>query len=131
MICLKLNWFFNDPIWMLKLSNIVWMLRSLVWEVFNNFLLIDATDRRKMSSNQKCLFFAVSLHFLRTLPLKNRNKLLIFRVHFKVITTMTFFIDNLLFIWEFPTGLNTPIRLGLIGLAVSTLFNTKHSQILK
>ena len=30
------------------------------WSVFNNFLLIDATDRSKISSDQKLLFFAVS-----------------------------------------------------------------------
>ena len=32
--------------------------------VFNNFLLIDATDRSKISSGQKRLFFAVSLYLL-------------------------------------------------------------------
>jgi len=43
---------------------IVWTLRSSVWDVFNNFLLIDATDRTKTSSDQKRLFFAVSLYLL-------------------------------------------------------------------
>ena len=62
MVCLKLNWFFYDPSWMLQLSEFVWMIRSLVWVVFNNFLLIDATDRSKISSDQKRLFFAVSLY---------------------------------------------------------------------
>ena len=32
------------------------------WVVFNNFLLIDATDRSKISSDQKRLFFAVSIY---------------------------------------------------------------------
>ena len=72
MICLELNWLFHDPSWMLLLSEFVWALCSLKWFVFNNFLLIDATDRSKISSDQKRLFFAVSLypfHFSRTLPL--------------------------------------------------------------
>ena len=65
MICLKLNYrLFYDPSWMLQLSEFVWTLRSLVWVVFNNFLLIDATDRSKISSDQKLLFFAIILYFL-------------------------------------------------------------------
>ena len=39
MICLELNWFFYDPIWMLQLSEFVWTLRSSALVVFNNFLL--------------------------------------------------------------------------------------------
>ena len=62
MICLELNWFFSDPSWMLQLSEFVWTLRSSVWIVFNNFLLIDATDSCKIRSDQKRLFFAVSLY---------------------------------------------------------------------
>ena len=42
--------------------SIVWTLRSSVQVVFNNFLLIDATDRSKISSDQKRLFFTVSLY---------------------------------------------------------------------
>ena len=42
----------------------------------NNFLLLDATDRSKINSNQKCLFFFAKsrypLHFSRTLPLNAR-----------------------------------------------------------
>ena len=38
------------------------MIRSSVWVVFNNFLLLDATDRSKISSDQKRLFFDVSLY---------------------------------------------------------------------
>ena len=62
MICLELNWFVYNPSWMLQLSEFVWTLRSSVWVIFNNFLLIDATDRSKISSDQKFLFFAVSLY---------------------------------------------------------------------
>ena len=61
-ICLKFNWFVYDPNWMLQLSEFVWTLRSSVWVVFNNFLLIDATDKSKISRNRKCFFFAVSLY---------------------------------------------------------------------
>ena len=64
MICLILNWFVYDPSWMLHLSEFVRTLRSSVLVVFNNFLLIDATDRSKICSDQKRLFFAVSLYSL-------------------------------------------------------------------
>ena len=47
---------FYDPSWMLQLPEFVWTLRSSVWAVFNNFLLIDATYRSKFSSNQKHFF---------------------------------------------------------------------------
>ena len=47
---------------MLQLSEFVWALRSSAWVVFNNFLLIDPTDRSKISSDQKRLFFAVILY---------------------------------------------------------------------
>ena len=40
-------------------SEFVWTLRSSVLVVFNNFLLIDATD---ISCNQKRLFFPASLY---------------------------------------------------------------------
>ena len=53
MICLKLNRFFYGLSRMLHLSEFVWTLRSSVLVVFNNFLLIDATDRSKISSDQK------------------------------------------------------------------------------
>ena len=46
---------------MLQISEFVRSLRSSAW-VINNFLLIDATDRSKISSKQKCLFFAGSLY---------------------------------------------------------------------
>ena len=63
---------------MLHLSEFVWILRSSVLVVFNNFLLIDATDRSEIRSDQKRLFFAVSLYpfnFSRTLPLRVMEKL--------------------------------------------------------
>ena len=34
----------------------------MVWDVFNKFLLIDATDRSKISSDQKRFFIALSLY---------------------------------------------------------------------
>ena len=61
-ICSKLNWFFYDASRILQLSEFVWALRSSVWVVLNNFLLIDATDSCKIRSDQKRLFFAVSLY---------------------------------------------------------------------
>ena len=73
MICLVFNWLFYDPSWMLQISEFVWSLRSLTWVVLNNFLLIDATDRSKISSDQKRLFFTVSLYpllFFANTPFK-------------------------------------------------------------
>ena len=58
---------------MLQLSEFVWTLRSLVWVVFNNFLLIDATDRSKIGSDQKRLFFFTPFNFSRILPLNTQG----------------------------------------------------------
>ena len=63
---------------MLQISEFVWSLRSSAWVVFNNFLLIDATDKSKTSSDQKRLFFAVSLNplsFFANTPFKKMLKL--------------------------------------------------------
>ena len=65
MICLELNWLFYDQSWMVQLV------------VFNNFLLIDATDRSKISSDQKRLFFAVSLYPLSFFANTPFNKCLV------------------------------------------------------
>ena len=63
MICLKLNWFFYGLNRMLQFSQFVWTLSYSVWDVFNNFLLIYATDRSKISSDdQKRFFIALSLY---------------------------------------------------------------------
>ena len=35
---------------------------SSVWVVFNNFIIIDTTDRSKISSDQNCFFIASSLY---------------------------------------------------------------------
>ena len=73
MICLELNWFVYDPSWILHLSKFVWALRSSVWIIFNNFFLIDATDRSKISSDQKRFFIALSLYpltFFANTPFK-------------------------------------------------------------
>ena len=47
---------------MLQFSQFVWALSYLVWDLFKNFLLIDATDRSKISSDQKGFFIALSLY---------------------------------------------------------------------
>ena len=75
MLYLELNWFCSDPSRMLQISEFVRNLRSSVWDVFNNFLIIDAIDRRKISSDQKRLFIAVSLcplSFFANTPFKKR-----------------------------------------------------------
>ena len=71
MICLKLNRFFYGLSRMLKFSQFVWTPCYSVWDVFNNFLLIDATDRSKISSDQKRFlshWAYTPFHFSRTLP---------------------------------------------------------------
>ena len=62
MICLKLNRFFYGLSRMLKFSQFVWTPCYSVLVVFDNFLLIDATDRSKISSDQKRFFIALSLY---------------------------------------------------------------------
>ena len=62
MICWKLNGFLYGLSRMLQFSQFVWTLRYSVWDVFNNFLLIDATDRSKIRSDQKRFFIALSLY---------------------------------------------------------------------
>jgi len=52
MICMELNKLFYDPSQMLQLSEFVWTLRSSVCVVFINFLLIDTTNRSKISSDK-------------------------------------------------------------------------------
>ena len=47
---------------MFQISEFVWTLRSSVLVDFNNFLLIDATNRSKSSSDQKRFFIALSLY---------------------------------------------------------------------
>ena len=61
---------------MLQFSQFVWAQRSTVWDVFNNFLLIDTTDRSKISSDQKRFFIALSLYplsFFANTPFKVRE----------------------------------------------------------
>ena len=62
MICLILIWFFYGLSRMFQLPQFVWALRSSVRDVFINFLLIDGTDRIKISSDQKLFFIALSLN---------------------------------------------------------------------
>ena len=72
MICLKLNWFFTVYV-VLQFSQFVWPLSYSVWDVFNNFLLIEATDRSKINSDQKRFFIALSLYplsFFANTPFK-------------------------------------------------------------
>ena len=74
MICLKLKWFFYGLSRMLQFSQFVWTPCYSVWDVFNNFLLIDATDRSKISSDWKRFFIALSLYplsFFANTPFKD------------------------------------------------------------
>ena len=61
---------------MLQFSEFVWALSYSVWDVFNNFSLIDATDRSKISSDQKRFFIALNLYplsFFANTPFKRQN----------------------------------------------------------
>ena len=61
---------------MLQFSQLVWALSYSVWDVFNNFFLIDATDRSKISSDQKRFFIALSLYplsFFANTPFKDKK----------------------------------------------------------
>ena len=58
---------------MFQFSQFVWTLSYSVWDVLNNFLLIDATDRSKISSDQKRFFIELSLYplsFFANTPFK-------------------------------------------------------------
>ena len=58
---------------MLQFSEFVWALSYSVWDVFNKFLLIDATDRSKIISYQKRFVIALSLYpisFFANTPFK-------------------------------------------------------------
>ena len=58
---------------MFQLPQFVWALRSSVCDVFINFLLIDKTDKSKISSDQKRFFIALSLYplsFFANTPFK-------------------------------------------------------------
>ena len=58
---------------MLQFSQFVWTPCYSVGDVFNKFLLIDATDRSKISGDQKRFFIALSLYplsFFANTPFK-------------------------------------------------------------
>ena len=64
---------------MLQLSQFGWTLHSWVKVVFNKFLLIDETDRNIINSDQKRLFFDVSLYplsFFANTPFKGKKEYL-------------------------------------------------------
>ena len=78
MICLILIWFFYGLSRMFQLPHFVWALRSSVWDVFIKFLLIDATDRSKTSSDQTSFYIALSLYplsFFANTPFKAKKNL--------------------------------------------------------
>ena len=61
---------------MLHLSEFVRTLRSSVLVVFNNFLLREATDKNKISRDQKRFFIALSLYplsFFANTPFNAKN----------------------------------------------------------
>ena len=62
---------------MLQFSQFVWTPCYSVSDVFNNFLLIDATVRSKISSDEKRFFIALSIYplsFFANTPFKENKK---------------------------------------------------------
>ena len=93
---------------MLLFSQFVWPLSYSVWEVFNNFLLIDATDRSKISSDQKHFFIALSLYplsFFANTPFKYEfRKLFTFNFGFFTKVICAFLLqENMLELSEINT----------------------------
>ena len=83
MTCLKLNWFFYGLRSMLQFSQFGWTPCYSVWDVFNNFLLTDATDISKISSDQKRFFIALILYplsFFANTPFKSYKTTLIYKL---------------------------------------------------
>ena len=73
----EIKWIFYGLSRMLQFSEFVWAL--LV--VFNNFVLIDATDRSKISWDQKRFFIALSLYpllFFANTPFKLKKYFILF-----------------------------------------------------
>ena len=69
--------FFYDPSRILQLFQFVWTLQSSVWVVFNNFLLVDATNKSQISSNPHRIFFDASLYthsFFANTPFKRNGR---------------------------------------------------------
>ena len=58
----EIKWIFYGLRGMLQFSEFIWALSYSVWEVCNNFLFIDATDRSKISGDQKRFFITLSLY---------------------------------------------------------------------
>ena len=70
----EIKWIFYGLSRMLQFSEFVWALSYSVWDVFNKVLLIDATDKSKISSDQKRFFIALSLYplsFFANTPFKS------------------------------------------------------------
>jgi len=66
---------------MLQFSEFVWALSYSVCDVFNNFLLIDATDGSKFISDQKRFLIALSLYplsFFTNTPFNIETNLILY-----------------------------------------------------
>ena len=68
--------------------------RSSVLVVFNNFLLINATDRSKISSDRKRLFFTVNqyLSFFANIPLRRTAVSLIVPLYIYIFSSSSCFV---------------------------------------
>ena len=94
MICLKLNWFFYYP--SCNFLNLYGRYVLQYESFLNNFLVIDATDRSKIRSDQKGLFFAVSLYpfsFFANTPFKLNVLKFYFITKLLKMLTLTKYLD--------------------------------------
>ena len=131
MICLKLNWFFYGLSCMLQFSQFVWALPSSVWDFFINFLLIDATDRHKISSDQKRFFIALSLYplsFFANTPFKLNHKTR-FDYSANNLSALQCSFQNVSTTETYKTFLNFPFKsfLGIFEIKFILGIHVKHS----
>ena len=130
MICLKLNWFLYGLSRMLQFSKFVWPLSYSVWDVFNNFLLTDATDRSKISSDQKRFFIALSLYpltFFANTPFKTKLAL----SHCPSNQTIVFFsLINIYYIHYHPLYTINGLKFN-ISQQLELFLNPKNDCLLK
>ena len=83
---------------MLNFSEFVWTVSYSVWDVFNKILLIDTTDRNKISRDQKRFFIALSLYplsFFANTPFNEevlrRTRMFLFTIYNQINRIFSYF----------------------------------------
>jgi len=115
----EIKWIFYGLSRMLQFYEFVWVLSYSVWDVFNKFLLIDATDRSKISSDQKRFFIALSLHplsFFANTPFKHSM------LSIKHDKSFILILIKKAYLWNKPVDTHTRKKMALVRY-------TKHEKI--